>query len=160
VNCYCCSGKQFNECCQPLIAGEKAAKNSVELMRSRYSAYCCKKIDYIFQTYHPEQHATNTKTQISEFANTVHFVGLTIINGVEQTDPDTVSFNAHYLLDNKLETLSECSRFVFSGVWYYYDGAITSNKSVGIGRNDDCPCGSGRKFKKCFTHLASGAKLG
>lgn len=26
---------------------------------------------------------------------------------------------------------------------------IKQVRSVRIGRNDDCPCGSGRKFKKC-----------
>ena len=27
--------------------------------------------------------------------------------------------------------------------------AVTVAKELGLGRNDPCPCGSGRKFKKC-----------
>jgi preprotein translocase subunit SecA len=28
-------------------------------------------------------------------------------------------------------------------------GALTPNPYAGVGRNDPCPCGSGKKFKKC-----------
>ena len=28
-------------------------------------------------------------------------------------------------------------------------GALPSSQSVGAGRNDPCPCGSGLKYKKC-----------
>jgi len=28
-------------------------------------------------------------------------------------------------------------------------GAVASNPYAGVGRNDPCPCGSGKKFKKC-----------
>jgi preprotein translocase subunit SecA len=28
-------------------------------------------------------------------------------------------------------------------------GALVPNPYAGVGRNDPCPCGSGKKFKKC-----------
>jgi preprotein translocase subunit SecA len=28
-------------------------------------------------------------------------------------------------------------------------GAVAANPYAGAGRNDPCPCGSGKKFKKC-----------
>lgn len=37
--CPCCSGKNYEECCQPVINGTKKAETPVELMRARYSAY-------------------------------------------------------------------------------------------------------------------------
>lgn len=139
------------------------AENSLQLMRSRYSAYCCKHIDYIFQTYHPDQQRNNTKAQIAEFANAAHFVGLTIANNekgerISVSDTGSVSFIAHYINGNKLEALAETSRFVFGERWYYYDGDITATTATDIGRNDRCPCGSGKKFKQCIIHLNSGAK--
>ncbi|WP_235357694.1 YchJ family protein [Arsukibacterium ikkense] len=129
-------------------------------MRSRYSAYCCKNIEYIFQTYHPEQRAANATAQIAEFANTVHFVGLSITDCPENmaiagSNNGVVSFVASYINDNKLETLTETSRFEFNQRWYYYDGA-TRITATTIGRNDNCPCGSGKKFKRCAPHLMSG----
>ncbi len=36
--------------------------------------------------------------------------------------------------------------------WRYVDGVLTSKPSTSIGRNDTCPCGSGKKFKQCLIH--------
>ena len=40
------------------------------------------------------------------------------------------------------------------GTWYYVDGevikpATSVHQQPKVGRNDPCPCGSGKKFKKC-----------
>ena len=161
LHCYCCSGLLFSKCCQPLLEGVASADNCLQLMRSRYSAYCCKKIEYIFQTYHPGQREANSKDQIAEFANSVHFVGLTISDWSQNlaslsANGGSVSFVASYINNNKLETLSENSRFIFNGQWYYFDGEITASAALNIGRNDRCPCGSGKKFKQCSQHIISG----
>ena len=52
------------------------------------------------------------------------------------------------------QSLTERSRFVRrDGQWYYLDGEYetetTRRETPKIGRNDPCPCGSGKKFKKC-----------
>jgi preprotein translocase subunit SecA len=31
---------------------------------------------------------------------------------------------------------------------------VASNPFAGVGRNDPCPCGSGKKFKQCHGKLA------
>jgi SEC-C motif-containing protein len=45
------------------------------------------------------------------------------------------------------------------GIWYFHDGELKKAPPVKhgpkIGRNDPCPCGSGKKYKKCC-----GARLG
>ena len=40
------------------------------------------------------------------------------------------------------------------GKWFYVDGDMVKPKPVvrdkpKVGRNEPCPCGSGRKYKKC-----------
>lgn len=177
MNCYCCSGLLFSNCCQPLLKGVATPDSCLQLMRSRYSAYCCKNIEYIYQTQLPT-HQQNSlqqqailKDQIAEFANAVHFVGLTITawSATNCSDTDrsenvasqpgnegSVSFVARYISGNKLESLAEKSRFVFNGQWYYSEGRFISAPAQTIGRNDACPCGSGKKFKHCNLHLASG----
>ncbi|MCA9791670.1 MAG: SEC-C domain-containing protein, partial [Candidatus Eremiobacteraeota bacterium] len=36
------------------------------------------------------------------------------------------------------------------GRWYYLDGVETPVQAgPKVGRNDPCPCGSGKKYKKC-----------
>jgi SEC-C motif-containing protein len=59
-----------------------------------------------------------------------------------------VAFIARYRQQGKPGELRENSRFVFeNGRWCYVDGDLSANKKAG--RNDPCPCGSGKKFKKC-----------
>ena len=44
--CYCNSQKQFKDCCEPYIKGQKNAPTAEALMRSRYSAYATHQADY------------------------------------------------------------------------------------------------------------------
>ena len=39
MKCYCCSGREFEDCCQPFIKGLAKPATAEALMRSRYSAY-------------------------------------------------------------------------------------------------------------------------
>ena len=51
--CYCGSQKFYGECCFPLISGSLKPKNPEQLMRSRYSAFCIKNIEYLISSHHP-----------------------------------------------------------------------------------------------------------
>ncbi|WP_333606773.1 YchJ family protein [Arsukibacterium sp.] len=152
LNCYCCSKLSFAECCEPVLTAKQYATSPLQLMRSRYSAYCLKQIDYLVQTQHASGRTVTIKEEITAFAEQVHFVALDIIK-VNETN-HTVSFIARYISGNKLETLAETSNFVFEHRWYYTAG-VTEFSSNKINRNDTCPCGSGKKFKQCHQHLAS-----
>jgi Predicted metal-binding protein related to the C-terminal domain of SecA len=40
------------------------------------------------------------------------------------------------------------------GAWFFYDGRAVKQETIkkegpDVGRNDPCPCGSGKKYKKC-----------
>ncbi|WP_256937142.1 YchJ family metal-binding protein, partial [Enterobacter chuandaensis] len=60
-------------------------------------------------------------------------------------DEGFVSFVARFTENHKPGAIIERSRFLKeSGQWYYIDGTCPQ-----FGRNDPCPCGSGKKFKKC-----------
>uniref|UniRef100_UPI003563DCE8 YchJ family protein n=1 Tax=Desulfosarcina sp. TaxID=2027861 RepID=UPI003563DCE8 len=51
--CPCGSGKDYEDCCGPLIKGDRVADTAEDLMRSRYTAHAKKNFDYIFETTHP-----------------------------------------------------------------------------------------------------------
>jgi hypothetical protein len=51
--CPCGSQKDYVDCCQPLIKGERTADTAEALMRSRYTAHAKKEFDYLFETTHP-----------------------------------------------------------------------------------------------------------
>ncbi|MBI0833187.1 hypothetical protein HCI04_34070, partial [Escherichia coli] len=80
------------------------------------------------------------------FAHT-EWLGLTVFEHCWQ-DADNigfVSFVARFTEGGKTGAIIERSRFLKeNGQWYYIDGTRPQ-----FGRNDPCPCGSGKKFKKC-----------
>ncbi|TMO66302.1 preprotein translocase subunit SecA [Pseudoalteromonas aurantia] len=119
-------------------------------MRSRYSAYCVKDAEYILNTYASSQRSMHTTADILQFANDVNFIKLDIIDAHSDNEDNYVEFKAHYLVDDKHYQLHERSRFVLEDKkWKYLGGDLFESPVVKIGRNDPCPCNSGKKFKKC-----------
>lgn len=156
--CYCGSTQAFELCCQPFLAGMGNADSCEQLMRSRYSAYCLRDIDYIYRTYHPSRRADNPKPALATFAANSHFIALNVLSCEQSSQQGYVSFNVRYIQQNVLYEFTERSRFVFEDVWYYLDGVLTDSTPVKINRNAPCPCNSGKKFKQCHQHKLSGSQ--
>lgn len=156
MRCYCSSEKLFTQCCLPYIKKEKIATTCEQLMRSRFSAYCIRDIDYIYATYAASARETNTIADIAAFANNVHFLSLSISEVTQGLTEGYVSFTVRYIQNCMLMQFTEKSRFVLQDTWFYLDGELADTAPVKIGRNDICPCNSGRKFKHCTVHLAAG----
>lgn len=127
-------------------------------MRSRYSAFCHGATDYLIATHHTSKRSDDDRSDLEETIRANQWQHLTIINkhhGSENDDRGQVEFIAAYLHDNQLNWLHEVSTFVKEeGQWLYLEGKIISsvdekNPKHGLGRNDICWCGSGKKVKKC-----------
>jgi SEC-C motif-containing protein len=145
--CPCSSGKAMDVCCGPFLAGA-AAPTAEALMRSRYTAYVLARGDYLLATWH-----ASTRPAHWDGAAGPHWLGLEIRAVTAGTAADTqgtVEFVARYRDRGRVGALHETSRFVREeGRWYYVDGTIHPAATGKVGRNDSCPCGSGRKFKHC-----------
>lgn len=144
--CPCGSGNSYEACCGTYINGETSAKTPESLMRSRYTAFCFGENSYLLETWHPETRPESLEDE----PNT--WVGLTIVDSWSEENEGEVEFIAKLIYDNKLETLHERSNFeCIDGKWLYVDGEFINDESgvKKIGKNDECPCGSGKKFKKC-----------
>ncbi|WP_414163918.1 YchJ family protein [Superficieibacter sp. BNK-5] len=145
--CPCGSAVEYSLCCQQFVSGEQDAPDPSHLMRSRYSAFVMKNADYLINTWHPSCQASAFRQEIeSGFAHT-QWQGLTVFSTEESASADEgfVSFVAKYSENGKPGVIIERSRFLKEdGKWYYIDGTRPQ-----FGRNDPCPCGSGKKFKKC-----------
>ena len=108
-----------------------------ELMQSRYEAFVKEDWDYIVKT---SLHQT-----LQEFENyqPMQWLRLDIVDAYD----NIVEFKAYYMNGEKIEVLHEKSSFVqIDGVWKYQNGELFNSK---IKRNISCPCGSGKKYKKC-----------
>ena len=126
--CPCASGETYTNCCQLLHQGKTKAQTAAQLMRSRYSAYTFKLIDYLVKTTHPDKRPENLRQEISDWANRVEFYRLEIIStwqGLATDKSGKVEFIAHFLLQDKEQLLCEISRFKrYRKDWVYLDGEI------------------------------------
>lgn len=90
-------------------------------MRSRYSAYVERNIEYLVQSWHP-----STRPVTIEVGEDVRWLGLNIKRtegGGEEDDSGAVEFTARYRHGGRGTRLHETSRFVRDhGRWYYVDG--------------------------------------
>jgi len=154
--CLCGSGQPFESCCGPLLNGE-AAPTAEALMRSRYTAYAMGKVDYIAATHAPEAQEDFDQAGSEEMSRKVKWKGLTIeatTGGGPDDETGTVTFAARFAAQGQEQMHREISTFrKEDGRWYYVDGDVNPTlpprRVEKIGRNEPCPCGSGKKYKKC-----------
>jgi SEC-C motif domain protein len=113
-------------------------------MRSRYVAYIDQRMDYLRDTWHPDARPARLDPDPE-----TRWRRLEIIASDENGDQATVHFRATWQVAERWGVLEEQSRFVRdSGCWLYHSGDV-AHHTLHPGRNDSCPCGSGKKFKKC-----------
>ncbi|CAM4397525.1 YchJ family protein [Pseudoalteromonas ostreae] len=148
--CLCGSEQSYSDCCEKLHLGNRQATSPEQLMRSRFVAYALKNAKYIYQTYAQEKQAENPIKEIADFANSCRFIKLTVFSADQQEHTGCVEFCVSYFYQNLFCQLHEKSSFIKEdGQWRYLDGEIFPIADIKIKRNDECPCGSGKKYKKC-----------
>ena len=156
MKCPCGSNLDYSECCEQYITGRSNALTAEALMRSRYSAYVVHDIDYIINTCVEDGERIDYKST-RDWSEKSTWLGLKILS-VEKGGPadteGTVEFEAVYERDRLKDIHHEKARFIKKNEkWLYRDGDIVPKTIVRTGpktgRNDPCPCGSGKKFKQC-----------
>ena len=158
-SCPCCSGKAYSECCEPFIRNQKQALTTEELMRSRYSAYAKCEVEHIVATTHPDQMEYSDERSIRSWSKNSTWEGLEIVSakaGGPDDQEGEVEFIAHYSAKNGMKKVHhELALFKkVDGAWRFFDGKPVPQKTfvredAKIGRNEPCPCGSGKKYKLC-----------
>lgn len=156
--CPCGSGKKYSECCEPYIKGTKKAPTAEALMRARYTSYVKQEIDYIINTCeHGEKIADIDRKATEDWSKTSTWHGLKILRtekGTENDDEGIVEFEATYTQKGIRDVHHETGAFKkIDGEWLYVEGMIKPTTIIRegrkIGRNEPCPCGSGKKYKNC-----------
>lgn len=148
--CFCCSKKPLAQCCGPLLEKQRLADSPEQLMRSRFSAYVDGNYEYVLATYANQRQATLSEAELAKDADGTRWFALQIVNN-PQLLPTQVEFIAFYAADKHVCTLHETSNFVQEdGEWRYLDGELHVDCGrIKLGRNERCPCASGKKFKQC-----------
>jgi SEC-C motif-containing protein len=150
--CPCGSQQNYADCCKLHHLNTQIANTPEQLMRARYSAYVLKNAKYVYHTYAGGKKAENPVNEIEDFANSCRFIKLTVLESDHEENTGSVEFKAHYFYQNLYCELHEQSQFIKEdGQWRYLKVLILPVADTKVGRNDDCPCGSGKKYKKCHS---------
>ncbi|MCA9518011.1 MAG: SEC-C domain-containing protein [Myxococcales bacterium] len=154
--CPCGSGRPYDGCCSAYLSGRATPPTAEALMRSRYTAYAREHVDYLYETSSADVKRGFSHADAAAWARAATFTGLDVLAteaGGEGDDEGVVDFAATWEEGGKARVLRERSRFVREeGLWRYAGGTrgeTVRRDAPKVGRNDPCPCGSGKKFKKC-----------
>ena len=172
--CPCGSLQNYENCCGQFISGNALPETAEQLMRSRYTAFAQGKVEYIKKTLAPESRDDFDESSTKQWSLSSKWKGLKILStekGKAGDKKGVVEFVATYEQSGKTIEHHEVSTFrkADNGQWYFVDGdSHTHAEGEGhhhhhhherpqtvvrdeakIGRNDPCPCGSGKKYKKC-----------
>ena len=157
--CPCGSGKTYGTCCEPIIKGTAKATTAEALMRARYSAYVKQEIPFIINSCEEgDKIAEIDRKATEDWSKRSTWHGLRILRtekGGEQDDAGIVEFEATFTDKGGVRGVHhETGRFKkIGGTWLYSEGSVKpmtmAREGKKIGRNDPCPCGSGKKYKKC-----------
>lgn len=172
MKCPCGTENTFETCCGPYLAGKALPDTAEKLMRSRYTAYTKADIEYIKKTMVPEERKSFDPVATKQWAELSKWKGLKIVDtklGGPSDASGMVEFIATYEKDGNGIDHHEVSQFKKGkdGEWLFVDGEAHEHKEgeghhhppvktapivrekAKVGRNDACPCGSGKKYKKC-----------
>jgi SEC-C motif domain protein len=155
--CPCGSDREFSACCEPFLKGAVKAPTAEALMRSRYTAYVKKNIPYIVETCVRKGEKDIDTEETRRWSEESTWFGLSILKTEAGSASDTtgiVEFVAAYSRNNVREDHHEIASFVKNdSVWLYDEGKIVpttiTRSAPKVGRNEPCPCGSGKKYKQC-----------
>ena len=124
-------------------------------MRSRFTAHVAQDDRYLHRTYLPTM--KTPYVEATDEAPPVAWSRLVIHAHEPGRTPDvaTVEFSAFFAADGGGEgVLEEKSEFQrIDGAWIFSrtirQGPAPRKSTPKVGRNDPCPCGSGKKYKQC-----------
>ena len=152
--CSCGTGKLYEHCCEPRLNGTQPATNAEELMRSRFTAHVARDYRYLHITYRP----TAQKPYVDEQdAAPIQWSRLAIHAHEPGATPDIafVDFTAFFVDERGEHAMQEKSEFVRTGGKWLFTRTLRTGpaplRAAGpkVGRNEPCPCGSGKKYKQC-----------
>ncbi len=123
--CPCQSGNEFSKCCLPFLEGTALPETAEQLMRSRYSAYATKHVDYLKETLWPRFQKGFNPLEVAEYASQTQWIGLEILateKGHAEDAKGTVLFCAKYIARGEFGEQRELSLFKKrKGRWFYVE---------------------------------------
>ncbi len=127
-------------------------------MRARYTAYVTGDIEFLKQSATKAVCEQFDEAAAQAWSRSAEWHGLEIVRteaGGKHDKRGIVEFRALYTANGEFCNHHEVSTFVKEkDGWKFENGELVGEKPIvreepKVGRNDPCPCGSGKKYKKC-----------
>lgn len=123
MNCPCGSNKSYPDCCERAHKNLSVVTTAEQLMRSRYSAFVLTNGSYLMDSHHSSTRPVKERKSIEAWAKSVSWIRLEVLdreNGEINDQKGTVTFNAYFFENGKVEVIHEKSEFVKeNGLWMY-----------------------------------------
>ncbi|AQT59692.1 hypothetical protein CBP51_01175 [Cellvibrio mixtus] len=123
--CPCGSNQSLGSCCLVFIEGSQLPATAEQLMRSRYTAHGLGAIDYLWNSWSPEQRIRSSKSDVRAWAESCDWLGLQILDtraGGPTDEQGVVEFVAIFRQQGQVHQHHEVSLFKKSlGKWLYVD---------------------------------------
>lgn len=118
--CPCGTGRPFDECCGPILAGTPAP-TAEALMRSRFTAFSLGDVAHLERSWAPETRPANVTVDPDQ--RWVRLEVIDTVRGLQLDAEGVVEFRAHFERHGKPGIRAERSRFRRkAGRWVYTDG--------------------------------------
>ncbi len=131
-------------------------KTPTALLEARSKAFVDHDVDFIVNSVHADVRDQQNRDEIATWSKNAEWLGLEIEKDWEDDEGrGFVQFTCRYREQDQEIEHKEIAEFrkADDEKWYYYDSKRPSTtvkrETPKIGRNDPCPCGSGKKYKKC-----------
>ena len=126
MNCPCCSGKTYENCCKPYHTKEKHAETAEVLMRSRFCAFAIPNGAYLMNTTLPAKRKFHSEAELQEWGEINQWTKLEIVNlpAINQ-----VEFKAFYIdAEGSHQLHHELSVFQkINDRWFYVSGTFLND---------------------------------
>ncbi len=130
-------------------------KTPKELLKARYQAFVKGDVDFIVESCHPQIRAKQDQKSIEAWSRNADWKGLAIEHEEADEDRAFIDFTVRFVESGENVEHKEKAEFrKKDDRWYYFDSKFSRPEPIRrdsekVGRNDPCPCGSGKKYKKC-----------
>lgn len=136
--CPCSSGVRYSQCCARYHRGQAEAPDAEVLMRSRYSAFARREVEYLWRTLHPEhpdraQGKEEIIRELRAVAGSHKYPGLKVLDRrlTDAQGTSLVLFHARVFQLGRELSFVECSSFRHDGTgWRYYAGEALAPGSL------------------------------
>lgn len=121
-DCPCFSGNAYHTCCKPFMQGEAWPETPLALLRSRYTAFALKNIDYLERTMRAKAAISFNTNYLRKFINNVDCIALHIQHSKVGQSQAIIEYKAIFKHKEHLEkqTLHQYSFFNrIDNHWYH-----------------------------------------